>query len=613
VNDIDEHLITVFTAALDNGTTEERAAYLDRACAGFPGLRDRVEALLRAHNRGGNFLGMTPTDQTATFVPAPEPGVRSSSRAYGEEIRQLLRSRLILVHLLALLYVALLKALTLSTPGGNSLAQPDQGNPWTFFPVFAECLLGAAVLWRMPGMSLQSLRIWEVAHFVTVVVFYSWLRFEMLAYTAWTAPDPFMTVGFFGAVNLFNTTAIILSYGVLIPNTRRRSLVGVAAITLSPFLAVVAAAAANPAVRESHVVPLFVQAAANLAFPAAIAIFAANRAAALQRRAFEAERRANQIGQYTLRRKLGEGGMGEVWLAEHGLLKRPCAVKFVRPELAENPAAAARFAREVQAVTGLTHVNTVRIYDYGRADDGSFYLVMEYLDGPTLEALVHEVGVLPPGRAVYLLRQVCGALAEAHAAGLVHRDMKPGNVIVATLGGQYDVAKLLDFGLVQDLSADADSRLTRTGTVLGTPAYMSPEQTTGETTMDARGDVYSLGAVAFFALSGRPPFQGKTLGQVLAAHRSEVPPSLTHLRPEVPTDLAAVVARCLAKEPGDRFQSASDLDRALGTCSCANDWSAERAAGWWAEQARTDSRQQDEPEVNCGSNSQTMPYKKGRP
>jgi tRNA A-37 threonylcarbamoyl transferase component Bud32 len=606
VNDIDEHLMTVFTAALDHGTTEERAVYLDRACAGFPGLRDRVEALLRAHNRGGNFLGGMPPDQTVTFVLAPEPGVRSSSRAYGEEIRQLLRSRLILVHLLALLYVALLKALTLSTPGGNTLAQPDQGNPWTFFPVFAQCSLGAAVLWRMPGMSLRSLRLWEVAHFVTVVVFYSWLRFVMLAYTAWTAPDPFMTVGFFGAVNLFNTTAIILSYGVLIPNTRRRSLVGVAAITLSPFLAVVAAAAANPAMRDGHVVPLFAQAAANLAFPAAIAIFAANRAAALQRRAFEAERRANQIGQYTLRRKLGEGGMGEVWLAEHGLLKRPCAVKFVRPELAQNPATAARFAREVQAVTRLSHVNTVRIYDYGRADDGSFYLVMEYLDGPTLEALVHELGALPPGRAVYLLRQVCGALAEAHAADLVHRDLKPSNVIVASLGGQHDVAKLLDFGLVQDLSADADAGLTRTGTVLGTPAYMSPEQAMGET-VDARGDVYSLGAVAFFVLTGRPLFQGKTLGQLLAAHHAEPPPSLTDLRPEVPADLGTVIARCLAKKPGERFQSVVDLERALGRCFCATDWSAERAAGWWAEHARVDLRRQVESEVGYGGNSQQVP------
>jgi serine/threonine-protein kinase len=247
--------------------------------------------------------------------------------------------------------------------------------------------------------------------------------------------------------------------------------------------------------------------------------------------------------------------------------------------LAANPAAAARFAREVQAVTGLSHVNTVRVYDYGAADDGSFYLVMEYLDGPTLEDLVRTAGPLPAGRVVHLLRQICGALAEAHAAGLIHRDLKPGNVIVATLGGQPDVAKLLDFGLVQDLSSDAGHRLTRTGTVLGTPAYMSPEQAAGEPTADHRGDVYSLGAVAFFALAGRPPFQGKSVGQVLAAHRSEPAPSLTDLRPDIPADLAAVIARCLAKDPADRFPSVTDLDRALGTTGCATVGSADRVIG----------------------------------
>jgi serine/threonine-protein kinase len=217
----------------------------------------------------------------------------------------------------------------------------------------------------------------------------------------------------------------------------------------------------------------------------------------------------------------------------------------------------------------LSHVNTVRVFDYGQADDGSFYLVMEYLEGPTLEQLVGEAGPLTPSRVVYLLRQVCGALAEAHGAGLVHRDLKPSNVIVATLGGQRDVAKLLDFGLVQNLSTVTDERLTRTGMVLGTPAYMSPEQAAGDSTVDARGDLYSLGAVAFFALTGRPPFPGKTIGQLLAAHRYEPPPPVTDLRPDVPADLAAVIARCLAKESTARFQSAADLDRAFGECSCA--------------------------------------------
>ncbi|HLW66675.1 MAG TPA: serine/threonine-protein kinase [Gemmataceae bacterium] len=524
---------------------------------------------------------------TATFAPSPESatvthhGPAAAGHGFDEEWRQLLRRRLILVHLLALLFVAALQALSWAAPANGPLYRPDQGKPWLLVPAFAECLVGAAVLWRRPGLSLPALRLWELIHFTTVALFYGWLRYGMLAHNAWLAPDPDLTVGFYGLASAYFFTTLILAYGALVPNTFRRSLVGVAAIAVVPFVSVVAAASAKPELRDKHVVPLLVQTAAHLAFPAAIAVFAAARAAALQRRAFEAERRAEQIGQYALKRKLGEGGMGEVWLAEHGLLKRPCAIKFVRPDLAAHPTTAARFAREVQAVTGLTHVNTVRVHDYGRAEDGSFYYVMEYLDGPTLEELVQDDGPLPPGRVVYLLRQVCGALVEAHAAGLVHRDLKPGNVIVATLGGQRDVAKLLDFGLVQDLSVDADSRLTRAGTVLGTPAYMSPEQAAGESALDARGDVYGLGAVAFFALTGRPPFQGKSLGQLLAAHRSEPPPPLTDLRPDAPPDLAAVVARCLAKDPGDRFQSAADLDRALGQCGCAADWSAERAAEWW--------------------------------
>ena len=518
-----------------------------------------------------------PGAPTASFAA----GGRGPRSGFDEELRRVLRSRLILIHLLALAYVFLLVVLSfVGTAQREDVSlRPDQGNPWRLVPMLVECLVGAAFLWSRRGMSLGSLRLWELIFFATHAGSNGHLRFEMLAHMAGGAPaPPALAVAFRGVVSLTGFITLILAYGVLIPNSRRRSLIVVVAMTAVPFVAVAVAAAVNPALRWSHFVMLTVQAAVTLIFPAAIAVFAAARATTLQRRAFEAEQRAEQVGQYALKRKLGEGGMGEVWLAEHRLLKRPCAVKFIRPELSADPRAAARFEREVRAVTGLTHVNTVRVYDYGRSDGGSFYYVMEYLDGPTLEALVGEAGPLPAGRAVCLLRQVCGALAEAHAAGLVHRDLKPGNVIVATLGGQPDVAKLLDFGLVQDLSADDDGRLTRAGTVLGTPAYMSPEQAAGETAVDARGDVYSLGGVAFFALAGRPPFLGRTLGQLLAAHRGEPPPALTDLRPDVPADLAALVARCLAKDPNDRFQSVAHLDRALAACRCGADWSAEQAA-----------------------------------
>jgi serine/threonine-protein kinase len=519
-------------------------------------------------------------DPTVTFAAAPRSP--AAGRAFDEELRRLLRSRLILVHLLALAYILLLAVMTPLIPKGQQEAPVQFGEhywSWLLAAQPAEGLIGTLVLWRRSGMSLRSLRLWELIFLGTHAATSGVGRFAALAAPLAGAARnaPALAVGFGGITSLQGFVILILAYGVLIPNTRRRTLVVVAALAAVPFAIIPAAAVANPLLREGHVLPLLLQCALILTFPAAIAVFAAFRAAALQRRAFEAERRAAQVGQYALKRKLGEGGMGEVWLAEHGLLKRPCAVKFVRPELAAQPATAARFAREVQAVTGLTHVNTVRVYDYGRADDGSFYYVMEYLDGPTLERLVREHGALPPGRAVHLLRQLCGALAEAHAAGLVHRDLKPGNVIVARLGGVCDVAKLLDFGLVQDETAsETGDRLTRAGIVLGTPAYMPPEQAAGES-VDARSDIYGLGAVAYYALTGRPPFEGKSALQVMAAHRTLPAPPLDG----APPDLAAVVARCLAKDPADRFPTASDLGRALAGCRCAADWSAELAAAWW--------------------------------
>ena len=521
-------------------------------------------------------------ETTAIFVP----GGNVPQSGFDEELRRLLRGRLLLVHVLALALIVLLAAMIRLTPPAEQegIVQPRESFFWGRLAAqFAEAAIGTFALWRFSAMTLRSLRLWELAFLVTYAAAAGLNRFEALAapIEGIAGSVPALEIGFSDLTSLQGFIILILAYGVLIPNTSRRSVLVVAVLTAVPLAIIPVAAIANPMLREGRVLGLFVQSTLCLTFPAAIALFAAARATALQRRAFEAERRAEQVGQYTLKRKLGEGSMGEVWLAEHRLLKRPCAVKFIHPELAAQPAIAARFAREVQAVTALTHPNTVRVYDYGRAADGSFYYVMEYLDGPTLEELVRLAGPLPPGRVVYLLRQLCGALTEAHAAGLVHRDLKPGNVIVATLGGQRDVAKLLDFGLVQDLSGAVDGQLTQIGTVLGTPNYMSPEQAAGESAVDARSDVYGLGALAFFALIGRPPFQGKTFGQLLAAHRSEPPPLLTDLRPDVPTDLSAVVARCLAKDPADRFPSAAAIDRELAECGCAADWTVERAAEWW--------------------------------
>jgi serine/threonine-protein kinase len=239
----------------------------------------------------------------------------------------------------------------------------------------------------------------------------------------------------------------------------------------------------------------------------------------------------------------------------------------------------------VRATATLTHPNTIQIYDYGHAEDGTFYYAMEYLPGLSLEDLVARHGPLPPERAVHLLRQVCGALQEAHRIGLIHRDVKPSNVIACERGGVYDVAKVVDFGLVLPQGLSGDEKLTQQGSITGTPTYMSPEQAAGRDDLDGRTDVYSLGAVAYFLLSGRPPFVHDTPMRTLAAHICEPVTPFEQIGALVPADLAAVVYRCLDKEPARRFADADELEQALAGCACADRWDRRRAAAWWGERA----------------------------
>jgi serine/threonine-protein kinase len=308
---------------------------------------------------------------------------------------------------------------------------------------------------------------------------------------------------------------------------------------------------------------------------AAISVYASHRIEILHQAATAARR----LGQYQLKRRLGSGGMGEVYLAEHVLLRRPCALKLIRPERAGDPEYLRRFEREVQATAALTHPNTVQVFDYGHAEDGTFYFAMEYLPGLTLQELVHRYGPVPAERAVYLLRQVCGALKEAHAVGLIHRDVKPGNVVVCERGGLADVVKLLDFGLVRRI--DAEEGITVDSVVTGTPAYMSPEQAAGGEDLDARSDIYAVGSLAYFLLTGRPPFVDRTVVRVLAAHLYEAPEPPSRHRPEVPPDLENVVLRCLAKSPSDRFPDVASLDTALARCASPDRWTTADAAVWW--------------------------------
>ena len=290
--------------------------------------------------------------------------------------------------------------------------------------------------------------------------------------------------------------------------------------------------------------------------------------------------RAKRLGQYTLVRKLGAGGMGTVYLARHSMLRRQTAVKLITKD--DDPAAVTRFEREVQSTASLKHPHTIEIYDYGRTPSGTFYYAMEYLAGIDLAQLVDRYGPLPAGRVIELLLQVCESLAEAHGKGLIHRDIKPANIIVSRYGGTPDFVKVLDFGLVKSIEDDGDVTATEAHSIKGTPHYMSPESINDPQSVDARSDLYALGAVAYFLLTGQQVFDGESGMAVLVAQTHEAPrPPSERIEGEVPADLEALVLQCLGKSPEVRPQSARDLRARLLACQAAGAWTEEEADRWW--------------------------------
>ena len=288
---------------------------------------------------------------------------------------------------------------------------------------------------------------------------------------------------------------------------------------------------------------------------------------------------ARRLGPYTLVTKIGEGGMGAVYRAQHALLKRPTAVKILPPERA-GEMDLARFEREVQMTSLLTSPHTVSIYDYGRTPDGLFYYAMEYLDGIDLNELVRRDGPMHPGRVVRVLRQVCDALGEAHRAGLIHRDVKPANILLTERGGRSDHAKVVDFGLVKSVSGGAGGK-TADDIVLGTPYYMAPETLRAPDRIDARSDLYGLGATAYFLLTGKPVFEGPSADVFASLLRDDpIPPSQRLGRP-LPAALEALVLATLAKSPDERPESVEAFEAALAACDGVPPWTDADAAAWW--------------------------------
>jgi len=354
--------------------------------------------------------------------------------------------------------------------------------------------------------------------------------------------------------------ALVFTYALFIPNTTRRASVMISLMVLAPIGMILAMYLIHPEIATMlNKNPIAMEKLSGFVLLMIVSgvagVLGVDSIGSLRKEAHE----ARQLGRYQLKERIGAGGMGEVYLAEHYLLKRPCVIKLIRPDRAGDERVLKRFQREVQATAKLTHWNTVEIFDYGHTEEGTFYYVMEYLPGMSLAELVQQHGPLPSERAIHLLVQTCNALREAHGVGLIHRDIKPGNIFAARRGGVYDVAKLLDFGLVKPIMEDQPLGLTAEGTVTGSPLFMSPEQATGESSTDARTDIYSLGAVAYHLVTGRPPFIADKTIKIIIAHAKEpvVPPS-KH-QPDVPADLERVIL--------------------------AGRWSSKHSTQWWEERA----------------------------
>ncbi|NVK28773.1 MAG: serine/threonine protein kinase [Flavobacteriia bacterium] len=289
---------------------------------------------------------------------------------------------------------------------------------------------------------------------------------------------------------------------------------------------------------------------------------------------------AVQLGQYTLVRKIGEGGIGEVYLADHALLKRPTAIKILKADHVSSEVIE-RFEREVQLASRLTHPNTIEIYDFGSTDEGVFYYAMELLNGFTLAQVIQMQGEMPVARVLHILRQATASIAEAHSIDLIHRDIKPQNIMLVQRGGEHDVVKVLDFGLVKDLTAD-EAEQTRTTQLTGTPLYMAPERIKSPTTSDKRSDLYALGAVAYYLLAGEALFRYSSEIDIMYQVVNTDPEPLHKVNKDVPKDVSAFVQSLLAKDPDERPQSAKEMLQALTKLMTKHNWTEEDAEKWWA-------------------------------
>ncbi|MFT7619088.1 MAG: hypothetical protein ACI97A_002737 [Planctomycetota bacterium] len=384
-----------------------------------------------------------------------------------------------------------------------------------------------------------------------------------------------------GVIGFFT---LIMIYGLVIPNHWKKTAWVVAALLIFPLAEPFLLKQFEPQViAHAPEVADFELLGRNLAFlliGSIVAVFGCHSLNSLRREVQEAK----QIGQYRLVRKIGEGGMGEVWKAEHGLLARPAAIKLIKLEalagaMEDSDTTIQRFEREAQVTANLRCPHTIEVFDYGTTSNGSCYYAMEFLDGLDLDSLIHNHGAIPYGRAVYLWQQVCRSLAEAHSKGMVHRDIKPANIYLCRLGLDVDFIKVLDFGLVTyQEGAELDAKLTQAG-VVGTPAFITPEAMLGRD-VDGRSDVYAMACVAYWLLTGKFIYSGTAMEMATGHARVDPPLPSEKTDNEIPKELEDLLMRCLAKDPDERPDALTLLSELEGL-GLAGTWTSEASERWW--------------------------------
>ncbi len=390
----------------------------------------------------------------------------------------------------------------------------------------------------------------------------------------------------------------ILARAVLVPSTAPRTLclsitapLGVLAIQLYYGQSF---AYPNQPYDGGHFVDMLIQNQVLLVGSIAVAATASRVNLSLRRRTYDAQR----LGQYEIEGRIGAGAMGEVFLAQHALLKRPTAVKLLRPEIA-GEATLRRFEQEVRQTSRLSHPNTVSIFDYGHTADGIFYYAMEYLVGANLREIVELDGPMPMARVIHVLSHACAALGEAHAKGIVHRDIKPANIMLCEQGGEMDVVKILDFGLVKDAASPSTQRSGQQ-VIVGTPETMAPEALDDDR-VGPMSDLYSLSVVGYYLLAGKPVFEASTVAELLRLHQSARPVPPSEHNASVPADLEAIVLKGLAKAPGDRPASAREMRDSLLACAGAGGWTPADASAWWQSFEKSNPR----PETEAAESAET--------